>query len=57
MIETEDPWVANTLEAGDAASSPRGGSDREIDSWSDIGDPYATPDSWTEAGSVTSEDY
>lgn len=57
VIEIEDPWVANASEAGDAASSPHGGSHREIDSWSDIGDPCATPDSWTEAGSVTSEDY
>lgn len=57
VIEVEDPWVANVSEAGDAVSCPHGGSDREIDSWSDIGDPCATPDSWTEAGSVTSEDY
>lgn len=56
-IETEDPWAANASEAGDAASSLQGGSERGIDSWSDVGDPYATPDSWTEAGSVTSEDY
>lgn len=57
VIEVEDPWVTNASEAGDTVSIPHGGSDREIDSWSDIGDPCATPDSWTEAGSVTSEDY
>lgn len=57
VIEVEDPWVTNTSEAENAISSRHGGSDREIDSWSDIGDPCATPDSWTEAGSVTSEDY
>lgn len=57
VIEVEDPWVTNASEAADAVSSTHGGSDREIDSWSDIGDPCATPDSWTEAGSVTSEDY
>lgn len=56
-IETEDPWAVDASEAGDAASSLHGGSERGIDSWSDVGDPYATPDSWTEAGSVTSEDY
>lgn len=56
-IETEDPWAANVSEAEDATSSLQGGSERGIDSWSDVGDPYATPDSWTEAGSVTSEDY
>ena len=57
MIETDDTWAANASEAGEAASSLYGGSERGIDSWSDVGDPYATPDSWTEAGSVTSEDY
>lgn len=57
VIEVEDPWVTNASEAGDAGGGSHGGSDREIDSWSDIGDPCATPDSWTEAGSVTSEDY
>ena len=57
VIETDDTWAANASEAGEAASSLYGGSERGIDSWSDVGDPYATPDSWTEAGSVTSEDY
>lgn len=56
-IETDDPWASNASEAGDAVSSLHGGSERGVDSWSDVGEPCATPDSWTEAGSVTSEDY
>lgn len=35
----------------------RAGSETNLDIWSDVGDRISTPGSWTEVGSVVSEDY
>lgn len=45
----------NTPATGDHLS--RVGSEANLDIWSDAGDRISTPGSWTEVGSVVSEDY
>ena len=55
MLETEEPWKVNTPTTEGHLS--RAGSEAGQDVWSEIGDRVSTPGSWTEVGSVVSEDY
>lgn len=54
-IETKEPWKAATPAAGEHLS--RAGSEAGQDVWSEVGERMSTPGSWTEIGSVVSEDY
>lgn len=54
-FETEEPWKVNTPVTEEHLSCA--GSEAGQDVWSEIGERISTPGSWTEVGSVVSEDY
>lgn len=55
-LETNgEPWGALTPASGEHLS--RVGSEVGLDVWSEAGERVSTPGSWTEVGSVVSEDY
>ncbi len=51
VLDNQEPWRSSTPVNDDHFSVA------ETDAWSEIEDGLTTPGSWTEAGSVTSEDY
>ena len=55
ITPTDSMSVADTADSGENVWAPRSGATSEADMMSVDGDGIATPDSWTEVGSVVSE--
>lgn len=58
VIEAEEAWGADAPDAPVTRDHlSRTGSESGMDVWSEVGERVSTPGSWTEVGSVVSEDY
>lgn len=58
VIEAEEAWAADAPDAPVTRDHlSRAGSESGLDVWSEVGERVSTPGSWTEVGSVVSEDY
>jgi hypothetical protein len=55
LTPTDSMSVADTSDSGENVWAPRSGATSDADVMSVDGDGFATPDSWTEVGSVVSE--
>lgn len=55
VIEAEEAWGTDAPVTRERLS--RTGSETGLDVWSEVGERLSTPGSWTEVGSVVSEDY
>lgn len=55
VLEAEEAWGAETPVTRERLS--RTGSETGLDVWSEVGERVSTPGSWTEVGSVVSDDY
>lgn len=55
VLEAEEAWGAETPVTRERVS--RTGSETGLDVWSEVGERVSTPGSWTEVGSVVSDDY
>lgn len=55
VLEVEQPWGANAPVTREHLSRTSSGTG--LDVWSEVGERVSTPGSWTEVGSVVSEDY
>lgn len=55
VLEAEEAWRADAPVTRERLG--RTGSENGLDVWSEVGDRVSTPGSWTEVGSVVSEDY
>lgn len=55
VLEVEKVWGTDTPVTTERLS--RTGSETGLDVWSEVGERVSTPGSWTEVGSVVSEDY
>ena len=55
VLEAEEAWGAETPVTRERVS--RTGSETGLDVWSEVGESVSTPGSWTEVGSVVSDDY